>query len=210
MESFWEFLKKLTDPESILNFGGLALLLTVIFAETGLLIGFFLPGDSLVFISGLFCAVKPQYVNHVSIHFLLLLMMSAAILGNTTGFWFGKKAGEKLFTRDDNLIFKKRYLSTTESFYQRHGNKALILGRFFPIIRTFAPILAGAIKMNFMKFMLLNFAGAFLWIGSICSIGYYLGSRYPETEKHLGKIILIMLVLTTIPVVKGLIKRKNR
>lgn len=209
MESFWEFLKKLTDPESILSYGGLALLLIVIFAETGLLIGFFLPGDSLVFISGLFCAVKPQYVNHVSIYVLLLLMMSAAILGNTIGFWFGKKAGEKLFTKDDNLIFKKRYLTATESFYGKHGNKALILGRFFPIIRTFAPILAGAVKMNFIKFMSLNVVGAFLWIGSICSIGYYLGSRYPETEKHLGKIILVMLILTTIPVVRSLISRKN-
>ena len=210
MQDFWEFLEKLTDPKSILQHGGLILLLIVLFAETGLLVGFFLPGDSLVFISGLFCALKPQFLNYTPLPLLLLYMTVAAVAGNMAGYWFGNKAGEKLFTKDDNIIFKKKYLQATERFYEKHGNKALIIGRFFPVIRTFAPILAGAIKVETGKFMLLNLTGAVLWIGSICSIGYFLGTRYPETEKHLGKIILVMLIITTLPVVMASIRKSKK
>lgn len=207
MESFWELLKKLTDPESILLYGGMFLLLFVIFAETGLLIGFFLPGDSLVFISGLFCAIKPHYLNNTPIYILEIYMITSAILGNMTGYFFGYKTGEKLFSKNDNLIFKKKYLEMTERFYDKHGKKALIIGRFFPIVRTFAPILAGAIKMNVKDFFLLNVSGAILWIGTICSVGYFLGFKYPETEKHLGKIIFIMLIITTFPIIRSYIKK---
>ncbi|MFN5183873.1 MAG: DedA family protein [Bacteroidota bacterium] len=207
MQELWEFIKKLTDPESILQYGGLALLLIVIFAETGLLIGFFLPGDSLVFISGLFCSVKPQYLSHTPFFLLFLYMTTAAVVGNFFGYFFGLKSGEKLFTKDDNLIFKKRYLISTKDFYDKHGSKALIIGRFFPIIRTFAPILAGAIKLPLKKFAFLNVVGAIAWMGSICGAGYFLGEKYPETEKHLGKIITVMLIFTTLPILIRLRKK---
>ena len=145
---FWDFLKTLTDPTSILHYGGIGLLLFVIFAETGLMVGFFLPGDSLIFVSGMFCSTKPELLG-LHIVALLLLMMSSAILGNIVGYWFGKKAGPALFKKENSLIFKKRYLEATKTFYARHERKTLVLGRFLPIIRTFAPILAGAIKINF-------------------------------------------------------------
>src|SRR5947207_373245 len=132
----FDFLKQLSDPQSIIQYGGFWLLLFIIFAETGLLIGFFLPGDNLVFVSGLLCATKPELLN-VSFPLLISAMMLAAIIGNIFGFWFGKKAGENLYNRKDSFFFKKRHLEATKIYYEKHGGKTLILGRFLPIIRTF-------------------------------------------------------------------------
>ena len=151
-----EFLKQLTNPESIIHYGGLALLLFVIFAETGLLIGFFLPGDSLVFIAGMICVSKPDVLG-VNLITLIICLATAAISGNIVGYWFGKKAGPPLFNRPDSIIFKKRYLEITQKFYEKNGGKTLIIGRFLPIIRTFAPILAGVVKIEFKKFIFFNF-----------------------------------------------------
>ncbi|HXU26661.1 MAG TPA: VTT domain-containing protein, partial [Bacteroidia bacterium] len=169
MSEVLEFLKNLTNPESIVKLG-LPLLLFVIFAETGLLVGFFLPGDSLVFISGLLCATN-QAILKVSITELILFMSLAAIIGNTFGYFFGKKVGEGLYKRKDSLLFKKRHLETTRNFYEKHGGKTLFVGRFLPIIRTFAPILAGVIKIDFKKFMLYNVVGALCWIGGVAGTG---------------------------------------
>lgn len=208
MAEIWNFLKELVNPESIVQLG-LPLLLFVIFAETGLFFGFFLPGDSLVFISGLICATNNDYLK-VSIFVLIILMITSAVLGNLVGYWFGKKVGANLFKKKDSLLFKQRHLTATQSFYNKHGGKTLILGRFLPIVRTFAPILAGVIKIDFKKFMLYNIIGASAWITSICSIGYFLGSKYPKTKDYLGYIVIGLIVITTIPVVITYIKeRKN-
>jgi membrane-associated protein len=205
----FEFLKQLTDPESIIHFGGLALLLFVVFAETGLLIGFFLPGDSLIFISGLVCVSKPELLG-VNIFVLILLLSLAAIIGNMAGYWFGHKVGPPLFKRKDSIIFKKRYLIITQEFYQNNGGKTLIIGRFLPIIRTFAPILAGVIKVDFKKFMLYNIMGAFAWTGLLASIGYYLGT-YEWVQKNVGYIVVGLIVITLIPLVVTYLKeKKNR
>ena len=204
-----EFLKQLTDPQSIIAYGGLALLLFVVFAETGLLIGFFLPGDSLIFISGMICVSKPELLG-VNLISLILLLCTAAILGNVVGYWFGHKVGPPLFERKDSLIFKKRYLEVTRNFYDKNGGKTLIIGRFLPIIRTFAPILAGVVKIEFKKFMLYNVAGAFAWIGTLCSIGYYLGT-YEWVQKNIGYIVIGLIIITTIPVVTTFLReRKNK
>lgn len=204
-----EFLKQLTDPQSIIAYGGLALLLFVVFAETGLLIGFFLPGDSLIFISGMICVSKPELLG-VNLISLILLLCTAAILGNMAGYWFGYKVGPPLFERKDSLIFKKRYLEVTRNFYDKNGGKTLIIGRFLPIIRTFAPILAGVVKIDFKKFMLYNIIGAFAWIGSLCSIGYYLGT-YEWVQKNIGYIVIGLIIITTIPVLTTLLReRKNK
>jgi len=208
---FWNFLKHLTDPASIIQYGGLALLLFVVFAETGLMVGFFLPGDSLIFISGMFCSTKPELI-HTHISVLLLLLILAASLGNVSGYWFGKKVGPSLFKRDDSLIFKKRYLETTRDFYNRHGGKTLVLGRFLPIIRTFAPILAGVLKIDFKKFMLYNIIGATAWISSMGLCGFFLG-KIKWVEDNVGWIVIFLIVITLIPVVrtwkreKGQVKR---
>lgn len=203
----WEFLKQLTDPESIIAYGGLALLLFVVFAETGLLIGFFLPGDSLIFISGLICRTRPELLN-TNIVVLLLLLIAAAVLGNIAGYWFGAKVGPALFSRKDSLIFKKRYLETTKAFYEKNGGKTLILGRFLPIIRTFAPILAGIIKIPFPRFMFYNVVGATAWIGSLGFAGYYLGA-YFWVRENISWIVIFLIVVTLIPVATTWVKSKR-
>ena len=199
MQDVWEFLKTLTNPESIIMYGGLALLLFVIFAETGLMVGFFLPGDSLVFISGLLCGTKPELLG-IEIHTLILSMSAAAIIGNITGFYFGKKVGPALFTKNDNLIFKKHYLEMTRAFYDKHGGKSLVLGRFLPIIRTFAPILAGVIQMDFKKFMVYNVVGALLWIPSLSLLGFFLGEIL-WVQNNLEWIVIGLIIVTIIPVI---------
>lgn len=203
-----EFLKQLTDPQSIIAYGGLALLLFVVFAETGLLIGFFLPGDSLIFISGMICVSKPELLG-VNLISLILLLCTAAILGNIVGYWFGYKVGPPLFERKDSLVFKKRYLEVTRNFYDKNGGKTLIIGRFLPIIRTFAPILAGVVKIDFKKFMLYNIVGAFAWIGTLCSIGYYLGT-YEWVQKNIGYIVIGLIIITTIPVLTTFLRERKK
>ncbi len=205
----FDFLKQLTDPQSIIHYGGLWLLLFVVFAETGLLVGFFLPGDSLIFISGLLCATKPDLLN-ISLIELLILLMLAAIIGNVFGYWFGKKVGKNLYTRKDSFLFKKQHLITTKAFYDTHGGKALILGRFLPIIRTFAPILAGVIKIDFKTFMLYNLIGAIAWIGSIASIAYFLGKQYPWIENYIGYIVIGLIVITAIPVLITYLRNRKK
>jgi len=202
-----DFLKQLTDPESIIAYGGLALLMFVVFAETGLLIGFFLPGDSLIFISGLICRTKPQLLD-VPIAVLLLLLILSAVVGNIAGYWFGNKVGPPLFERKDSWIFKKRYLETTTAFYTKNGGKTLILGRFLPIIRTFAPILAGIIKIPFPKFMFYNVLGATAWIVSLGLAGYFLG-QIAWVQNNIGYIVIFLIIITLIPVVAAGITRKK-
>lgn len=202
-----EFLKQLTDPQSIIQYGGLALLLFVVFAETGLLIGFFLPGDSLIFISGLICVSKPELLG-VDLLTLIASLSAAAIIGNMAGYWFGYKVGPPLFKRDDSLIFKKRYLETTKAFYDKNGGKTLIIGRFLPIIRTFAPILAGVIKLDFKQFMLYNVIGALAWIGLLASVGYYLGS-YQWVQQNVGFIVIGLVIITAIPIITTYFKSKK-
>jgi len=204
----FDFLKQLTDPESIIKYGGFGLLLFVIFAETGLLIGFFLPGDNLIFIAGLLCATKPELMN-VSFPVALIGMMISAIIGNIFGYWFGKKAGTRLYSRKDSFLFKQSHVDITRAYYEKHGGKTLVLGRFLPIVRTFAPIIAGVIKIDFKKFMAYNIIGAVAWIGSIGSIAYFLGIRFPEVENYLGYIFIGLIVLTALPIVWNLIKRKK-
>lgn len=203
-----EFLKQLTDPQSIIHYGGLALLLFVVFAETGLLVGFFLPGDSLIFISGMICVSKPELLG-VNLLELILSLSAAAIIGNIAGYYFGYKVGPPLFKRDDSLIFKKKYLEVTRDFYSKNGGKTLILGRFLPIIRTFAPILAGIIKINFGQFMVFNVIGALAWIGILSSTGYYLGT-YTWVQQNIGFIVIGLIVITTVPVVITYIKGKRK
>ena len=203
----FEFLKQLTDPQSIIHYGGLALLLFVVFAETGLLVGFFLPGDSLIFISGMICATHEEILG-LNIFYLIIALSLAAIIGNIFGYWFGYKIGPPLFKRKDSLIFKKKYLDLTKSFYDKNGGKTLIIGRFIPIIRTFAPILAGVIKVEFKKFMLFNVVGALCWIIMLAGIGFKLGT-YDWVQKNIGYIVLFLIIITLIPIIITYKKQKN-
>lgn len=207
MHEIWNFIKQLTDPQSIIGYGGLALLLAVLFSETGLLIGFFLPGDSLLFIAGMICSTQPALLG-VNIVELIGLMALAAITGNVVGYIFGRRAGQSLFKRDDSVIFKKKYIQLTNDFYTRHGGKMLVLGRFLPIIRTFAPILAGVIKINFSTFMLYNILGAIAWVGSLTMLGYTLGG-YIWVQKNIEYIVIFFIVITMVPFIRTYIAEKR-
>ncbi len=205
----WEFLKQLTDPNSIIQYGGLWLLLFVIFAETGLLVGFFLPGDNLILLAGILCKAKPELlqVNYLE---LVSLMTLAAVLGNAAGYWFGRTVGEKLYARKDSLIFKQKQIEITKTYYDKYGgNLTLVLARFLPVVRTFAPIIAGVIKIDVWKFMFFNVLGALAWIIGLTSIGYFLVQFFPQITDYMGYIFIFLIILTAIPILRVILKKKE-
>jgi membrane-associated protein len=205
MENFWEHLQNLTDAQSILSKGGFYFLLIVVFAETGLFFGFFLPGDYLLFMAGLLCS---SGMIDVSLGTLLISVIIAGILGNYTGYWFGYRTGPVLFSKNDSLFFKKRYVIIAEEFYARHGGMALVLGRFFPIIRTFAPIFAGVVKVDLKKFSLYNIIGSVTWVCVFILSGFFLGRKYPQLKDNLEYIIIGLIIITTIPLLFAFFKKR--
>jgi membrane-associated protein len=206
MQDFWNHLQHLIDPEKLLREGGFYLVVFVIFAETGLFFGFFLPGDYLLFLAGMFVATGKLDVN---IAVLLAGLCVAAISGNFTGYWFGRRTGPLLYTRKDSFFFKKKYLKAAEEYYNKQGAFALIMGRFVPIVRTFAPIFAGVVKLEFKKFAFYNVVGGILWICSLTLLGYFLGKRFEkEINDYLLYIIIGFIVITTIPLLITFVKSK--
>jgi membrane-associated protein len=207
MHDFWNSIQHFIDPEKLLKEGGFYVVLFVIFAETGLFFGFFLPGDYLLFLAGMFVATGRLDVN---LFVLLGGLMAAAILGNFTGYWFGRKTGPVLYQRNDTFFFKKRFLKAAEAYYNKQGAFALIMGRFVPIVRTFAPIIAGVVKLDFKKFALYNVFGAVLWIASLTLLGYFLGKKFEkEINQYLLYIILGFIAITTIPVLYAFLKKRT-
>jgi membrane-associated protein len=181
----------------------------VIFAETGLLVGFFLPGDSLLVTAGIFCTSanptgKP-ILNIVTVNVAVIL---AAIAGDTVGYWLGNKSGPLLFKRDDSLLFKKRYLLQTQAFYERHGGKTIIMARFIPIIRTFAPVVAGAAKMSYRRFISYNVFGGIFWVLSMTLLGFGLASVYPTITKHIDKLIIVIIFVSLLPAMIGWLRNR--
>ncbi|MBB5397820.1 MULTISPECIES: DedA family protein [unclassified Mucilaginibacter] len=205
MENFWEYLQNLTDAQSILSSGGFYLLLIVVYAETGLFFGFFLPGDYLLFLAGLLSAAG---IIHVPIYTLVLSLIAAGILGNYTGYWFGYRTGPVLFNKNDSFFFKKRYIAVAEEFYAKYGGMALILGRFFPIVRTFAPIFAGVVRVDLKKFTIYNIIGSVAWVTILTLAGYFLGRRFPELKDYLEYIVLGLIIITTIPLIIAYVRRQ--
>jgi membrane-associated protein len=201
-----DFFDSLFNSEKLIRYGGLTLLLIIIYAETGLFLGFFLPGDALLFTSGLLCGTEDLSIN---IFVLLICVTVAAVGGNITGYYTGKFLGPRLFKKDDSWFFKKSHLTKAREFYKKYGGGSIVAGRFLPIVRTFVPIVAGAIHMNFKKFTLYNLAGAFLWVWSFISIGYVLGKQVPGILDHIEYIILGIFVITTIILLRGYLKLKK-
>lgn len=205
MYEIWESLQHLINPEVLLREGGFYLLLFVVYAETGLFFGFFLPGDYLLFLSGMFVATQRL---DVSITVLVIGLITAAIAGNFTGYWFGKKTGPAIYKRSDSFFFKKKYLTAASEYYAKQGAFALIMGRFIPIVRTFAPIVAGLIGLNFRNFVIYNVSGAILWVTSLTLLGYFLGMRFEkQVNQYLVYIIIGFIVITAIPLVWAYLKR---
>lgn len=206
MHDIWTSLQQLIDAEELLREGGFYVLLFVVFAETGLFFGFFLPGDYLLFLAGMFCATDKLDVHIV---FLILGLIAVAILGNFVGYWFGYKTGPVLYQRKDSFFFKKKYLMAAEDYYNKQGAFALIMGRFIPIVRTFAPIFAGVVKLEFRKFAFYNVSGAILWITSLTLLGFFLGKRFEkEVEEYLAYIIAGFIIITALPLLWAFVKNK--
>ena len=196
MNTLVEFLHQLKDPRLLVQAGGYVGLTAIIFSETGLLIGFFLPGDSLLVTAGLL-STQPQF--GLNMWLLGLLLTIAAIVGNTVGYAIGRYTGPRLFTRDDSLLFKKKHLYRAQAFYEKHGGKTLVIARFMPIVRTFVPVVAGLGAMNLRTYTAYNVLGAVLWIWSMLFVGYFLGRYIPGVENHITKVILVVIFLSLLP-----------
>lgn len=179
-------------------------LLAVVFAESGVFAGFFLPGDSLLFTAGLLAS---QGVLNIGV--LVVLVPIAAILGDNFGYWFGAKIGPKIFSREDSFFFHKHHIERTRDFYKKYGPKAIVLSRFVPIVRTFTPVLAGVGQMSYRVFMKYNLLGGILWGSGVLLLGYFLGASVPGIDKYLLPIILAIIVISFLPVVYEVIKHRN-
>ena len=211
---------QLLQPQFYIEHGGLWVLLFVVFAETGLFAGFFLPGDSLLFVAGIFSNKLAAYLfdsgsDVINLLMIITFVSVAGIVGNTVGYWFGNKVGHKMYTWKDNILFKKHYLEQAHEFYEKHGGSAIIFARFIPIVRTFAPIVAGIVEMDKKKFSYFNVVGCIAWATTMLAGGHYLHKFFIEKynfdlTKHLEVIVLGIVLVTTAPVIIKLVFGKRR
>jgi membrane-associated protein len=206
MNSIFEFFRNYSDANYILQVGGLALVTLIVYMENGFFFAFFLPGDYLLFLAGMFASSGqlPFPITLVS-----ACIVGAAICGSFTGYLFGKFLGDNLQSRKDTWYFKKEYLTRSKDFFEKHGGKALILARFMPVIRTFSPIIVGMIKMPLSRFTIFNIAGALAWGVTLPCAGYYLGEAFPWLREHVELIILFFLSITTFAVIRTYLGVKN-
>jgi membrane-associated protein len=207
MDQLIELFNRLRDVKELVRWGGYVGLTTIIFAETGLLIGFFLPGDSLLVTAGLL-ASQPQF--GLNVWLLGGLLTVASILGNAVGYAIGHASGPRLFKREESLFFKPKYLRQAADFYERHGGKTVIIARFMPIVRTFVPVVAGACAMNYRNYTFYNVVGGVLWIWSLLLVGYFLGRYIPGIDEHIEKLIIVVVLLSLMPAIIHWIKAKRR
>ena len=188
------FFRTVYHVPELIRIGGLIGLILIVFAETGLLIGFFLPGDSLLITAGLFAAR-----GDFDIVVLNVTLIAAAIVGDATGYWIGKRTGQALYSRPDSFFFRRDHLRITQEFYERHGGKTIVLARFMPIVRTFAPMVAGVAQMGYRQFAIYNIAGGILWVLSMTLGGYYLGQVVPNLEDNIHYVIAVVIFLSLLP-----------
>lgn len=199
METIFPF-----DLRALITTVGYLGLFAIIFAESGLFIGFFLPGDSLLFTAGFLAS---QGFFHIVP--LVVLCVIAAVLGDNVGYAFGKRVGPRIFKREDSIIFHKKHLAAAEEFYKKYGGKAVVLARFMPVVRTFAPILAGVGNMQYSTFFFYNIAGGLLWGAGITLGGYYLGSVVPDPDKYLLPLIVAIIVISFLPPIIHVLRTKE-
>jgi len=200
MDLLRELWHSFTTPDGLkelVRWGGIPVMAAIVFAETGLLIGFFLPGDSLLFIAGFLCS--PAGGKMLPIVEVSVILSIAAIVGDTVGYWIGKKAGPPIFNRPQSRFFRRDHLLRAHAFYEKHGGKTIVLARFIPIIRTFAPVVAGAGAMDYRRFLFFNVFGGIGWILSMSLLGYFLG-QIPWIERNLEKAVLVVIVISLLPV----------
>lgn len=198
-----QHIKSYIDPRTLAAAGHVALIL-IVFAETGLAAGFFLPGDSLLVVAGLFAAK-----GDLNVFVLLSTLFVAAVVGDAVGYYSGSKLGPHIFKRQKSLLFRPSHLEKAHSFYEKYGGKTIIIARFVPIVRTFAPIVAGAAKMPYRKFVVFNVVGGFLWVFSMILTGYFLGSMIPNLDQHIEWVVIIVVALSLTPPLYEYIKARR-
>ena len=211
---------QLLQPQYYIENGGLWLLLFVVFAETGLFFGFFLPGDSLLFVAGIYSAPLAAQIfmsenEWVNLFTIFSFITVAGILGNEVGYRIGKKVGPAMYDWEDNVFFKKKYLRQANDFYEKHGGRAIVIARFIPIVRTFAPIIAGIVKMDKNKFNYFNIIGCVAWVASMLCAGHFLQSWILnnfqfDLKNHLEVIVLGIVLITTLPVIFQVISNRTK
>ena len=206
MDTLLDWLHKIRDVRGIIAWGGYVGLTGIIFAETGLLIGFFLPGDSLIVTAGLLAATTGVF----NVYLLGLLLTVASIIGNTVGYAIGKATGPRLFTREDSLLFNKKHLYRAHEFYERHGGATVIIARFMPIVRTFVPVVAGMAGMDYRRYTLFNLIGGVGWIWSMLFIGYFLGRYIPGVDQHIELVIVLVVLASLMPGIIGWMRAKRQ
>jgi membrane-associated protein len=192
------------NPTFIIQIAGIIGVIAITFAESGLFFGFFLPGDSLLFTAGLFA-------SQGYLHFWILYVgcLLAAILGDSVGYTFGKKVGPALFTKDESLFFNRKHVERAQNFYTQHGKKTIILARFIPVVRTFAPIVAGIGNMPYRTFLTYNVIGGFVWVTGFLGLGYLLGATVPGIDKYLHYIVVAIIIVSVIPTVIHVLKERR-
>ena len=207
LEFLTQFFERLRDLPALVQWAGYVGLTLIIFAETGLLVGFFLPGDSLLVTAGLLAADPTFGLN---VWLLGGILTVAAIVGDTVGYNVGKATGPRIFTREDSLFFHKDHLLKAQAFYEKHGGKTIIIARFMPIVRTFAPVVAGVGRMEYRSFLMYNVVGGVLWIWSMLLTGWVLARTVPGVAKHVEKIILLVVFLSILPGIIAWIRERGK
>jgi membrane-associated protein len=205
LESIRRLLHTLYDVQGLIHSGGILLVCTIVFIETGLFVGFFLPGDSLLVTAGIVAAA-----GLINIWVLAPLAMLCAIVGDQVGYGIGRKAGQALYSRKDSTFFKRRHLERAHQFYETHGGKTIILARFMPIVRTFCPPVAGAARMNYTKYLIYDIAGGALWVGSMTLGGFAVGKLMPNLGDRIHYVILAVVFLSLLPGIIGAIRARKR
>jgi membrane-associated protein len=199
MHILLDWLHRVRDVRGIIAWGGYVGLTAIIFAETGLLVGFFLPGDSLIVTAGLLAATTGVF----NVALLGVLLSVASILGNTCGYMIGAAAGPRLFTREDSLLFNKKHLYRAHEFYEKRGASTIVIARFMPIVRTFVPVVAGMAQMDRRRYTIYNLIGGLAWIWSMLFIGYFLGRYIPGVDRHIESVIAIVILVSISPGIIG-------
>jgi membrane-associated protein len=189
------------NPEHLIQSGGVLLVAAIVFAESGLLIGFFLPGDTLLFTAGFFASQ-----GKLPLALLLVATVLAAVIGDNVGYTIGRRTGHRIFKKKDGILFRAEYIDQAEKFYEKHGGKTITLARFVPIVRTFAPVVAGVAKMDRKKFMLYNIAGALVWGVGVTMLGYALGSKIPNIDAYLLPVVGVAMLFTFAPPIIHILK----
>ena len=191
--------------DDLIRWGGYLVLVTIVFTETGLLVGFFLPGDSLLLTAGLVAAA-----GGLNIWWLNVLLIVAAVSGDSVGYAIGARIGPRLFTREKSLLFNPAHVERTRRFYARHGAKTIVIARFVPIIRTFAPVVAGVGTMEYRRFLVYNVAGGVGWVTSMTWAGFLLGRAIPNIGEYVHVVVIIVIVLSVIPIVVEIVRERRR